>query len=560
MTSSKKHPLAWIIPPLIAAWAGDIISRPVRQTWQASHDPARSLNASLDAWKNPRPSLNRIDLTAALAAAIIILLTLLYQWAGAQTRRDGEEHGSAAWAEPKDMTPYTDKDPGKTLLMTATQRLSLDTHKTRRNLNVLVTGASGSGKTRGYVLPNMRNLADHHTPISLAITDPKGEIHAHTASMMRHAGWQVKTFNLIDMASSDHFNPLDYMNPDDPEGDIMRLADNILTNTAGKNKTSGDFWDKAARSLLTSLLAYTYFSAEPADRNLNTVTSMLSRMRASENDPDQASPIDDLMNETNEWIDDAHQAGEDYDQEARRALDGLAFACSQYRTYSQGPAETRASIITTLANQTAGLLTSRIKTILNDDSMSLDTVGDKPTVIYIIISDTNQTFTYLAAIFYQCLFTSATYRADHNPTGSLAIPLHCMLDEFANIGKIPGFPTLISTMRSRNISVSVILQTISQIKALYKDDWETIAANCDSKLFLGGNDLTTTKWYSEILGSQTITTRSTTENRGTNGSYSIQQSKQKRELLTPDELGRLDNTTSIYILRGLKPFHSKKLD
>lgn len=324
------------------------------------------------------------------------------------------------------------------------------------------------------------------------------------------------------------------------EGSLIRLADNIITNTGANTKNHGDFWDKASKSLLTGLLAYTYFAEDSETRNMNTVMNMLSQMSASESDPDQASPIDDLMAETRAFIEDAEESADDYDGESLAMLEGLDFACSQYRTYEQGPAETRASITTTLANQTAGLHARRIKTILDNDTMQLDQVGDKPTVIYIIISDTNQTFTYLASIFYQCLFETTMYKADHNASGALTIPLHCMLDEFANIGKIPGFPILISTMRSRNMSVSVILQTISQIKALYKDEWETITANCDSKLFLGGNDETTTKWYSTILGNQTIWTTSTTENKGMNGSYSIQQSAQKRELLTADELGRLE--------------------
>lgn len=560
MTTTKKiHPVAWVIFTLLGFYVGNIMSRPIRLSYQTTHDALRSLNASLDFYKNPIPSMNKIDLISGMVAAAIVLLILIYQFTDQHVTRDGEEHGSAAWANSADMQPYSDKNPGNTLLMTQTERLSLDTHKTRRNLNVLVTGASGSGKTRGYVLPNMTNMATHHTPISLAITDPKGEIYDQTAHMMEENGWTVKTFNLIDMATSDHFNPLNYMNPDDPEGSLMRLADNIITNTGVNTKNYGDFWDKAAKSLLTSLLAYTYFAEDNETRNMNTVMDMLSQMSASESDPDQTSPIDDLIAETRIFIQDAQNNGDAYDDDALRMLEGLNFACAQYRTYEQGPAETRASIITTLANQTAGLHTRRIKTILDNDTMQLDSVGDKPTVIYIIISDTNQTFTYLASIFYQCLFETTLYKADHNQNGTLTIPLHCMLDEFANIGKIPGFPILISTMRSRGMSVSVILQTISQIKALYKDDWETITANCDSKLFLGGNDETTTKWYSTILGNQTIWTTSTTENRGMNGSYSIQQSAQKRELLTPDELGRLDNTMCVYILRGLKPFYSQKL-
>lgn len=292
MTSNRKmSPIIWLILTLMGFYAGNIVSRPVRVSYIASHDVPAAINASLDAYKNPVPSMNRMDLIAGAAIAAIVLLALLYHYSGQHVTRDGEEHGSAAWASSTDMRPYSDKNPGNTLLMTHSEALALDTYKTRRNLNVLVTGASGSGKTRGYVLPNMTNMATHHTPISLAITDTKGEIHHQTAEKMRKAGWRIKTFNLIDMATSDHFNPLNYMNPDDPEGSLIRLADNIITNTGANTKNHGDFWDKASKSLLTGLLAYTYFAEDPETRTMNTVMNMLSQMSASESDPDQGQAL-----------------------------------------------------------------------------------------------------------------------------------------------------------------------------------------------------------------------------------------------------------------------------
>ncbi|WP_281667556.1 VirD4-like conjugal transfer protein, CD1115 family [Parascardovia denticolens] len=551
----------WTFAAVIVAWMSNVASRQIRTTWAATHDMARAGESVSTAWRHPAPSFNRTDLLAAGAAIVILLLIWVYQYGGRKQTRPGEEQGSAAWAKPSDMIPYSNKNKGENLLMTKTEALNLDTHATRRNLNVLVTGASGAGKTRGYVLPNLTNLARHHTPISLCVTDPKGEIFTATAAPMRQAGWRVKTFNLIDMASSDHFNPLRYVNPDDPEGSIIRLADNILSNTTKENRngSNGDFWDKAAKSLLTALIAFTWFVEEEKDRNLNTVIHMLLDMQASENDENAMSPTDVLFHDASQKVEDYHLFPDQYDQATGAALDGLAFACSQYRTYEQGAGETKKSIITTLSNNLAGLMTHRIQEILSDDTMHLEAVGEQPTIIYIIISDTNATFTYLAALFYQCLFETTIYQADHTPGGALDVPLHCMLDEFANIGRIPGFPTLISTMRSRSISVSIILQTIAQIKSLYKDNWETITANCDSKLFLGGNDLATTEWWSKMLGNQTIYITSTSQNNGSNGNWGRQQNSQKRELLAPDELGRLPNDQCIYLLRGLRPFLSQKL-
>ncbi len=552
--------LPCILFSLIAGWAFNLISYTIRTTWPATHDIHLTNTAIMDRLSHPLFfSLHKNDLISSIAGIIITILIYIYHTTMEGNTRIGEEHGSAAWATPADMKPFTDPDTHYNLQFTHTEKLSLNTQHTHRNLNALIMGASGSGKTRGYVIPNMLSLSTSSKPVSFAVTDPKGELYKHTAAYMKKAGYTIKQLNLIDMASSSRFNPLAYINPTDPEGAIMRLTENIITNTGGKNDKN-DFWDKASKSLLNALIAWVYFFEDNENITLNTVTTMISRMQASEENENAMSSIDNLFAEAREWIHDYHNDPESYDNNAAHTLDGLAFASSQYRAYEQGAGETKKSIITTLANLTTGLQTSRIKNLLNTDDMELDNISKKKTIIYIMISDTEKTFNFLAAIFYQCLFENSIYHADHTATGTLTQPLHVFLDEFANIGKIPGFSTLIATMRSRNISCSIILQTLAQIKSMYKDDWETILANCDSKLFLGGNDQTTTEYFSKTLGNQTIDTITTSETKGINGSWSIQHSKQKRELLTPDELGRLKNTDCIYILRGIKPFHSTKIN
>ncbi|MBW3079034.1 MULTISPECIES: VirD4-like conjugal transfer protein, CD1115 family [Bifidobacterium] len=499
-------------------------------------------------------SLHRADLIAGLGAVIAIGLIWLYRWSMRRDLREGEEHGSAKWGTPADIRPF--RQGGRhDLLMTATESLGIDGRVTRRNLNVLVIGSSGSGKTRRYVLPNLRQAN-----MSYAITDPKGEIQNAVGELLRGKGYAIHCLNLIDLERSDRFNPMRYLNPSDPEAGILRLTENIITNTAGDNRQPGNgdgFWERAERNLLNALIAWVRFAEDEPD--LNRVTDMLDQMEASEADETMQSDVDLMFDAARELVAEYHADPGRHDVESRQTLEGLDFAARQYRKFQQGAGETKKSIIISLGVRLAPLQVGSVRRILSGDDMRLDKIALRPTAVFLALPDTENTFSFLAAILYQCLFESNVYQADHAGGGSHRLPVHCFLDEFANVGRIPNFQRLIATIRSRKISCSVIIQNYAQGKAMYRDDWETIVGNCDSMLFLGGTETSTLEWVSKRLGSQTIDVMDDSESKGINGSYTTSWRRTKRELLQPDELGLLPTDECIYILRGVRPFRSRKI-
>lgn len=554
-TTKTANPVLILLTMLAGAWVTNLASASIRtdrasgKTWEAA------INNVAQAFNHPFTlSFHRTDLIAAGIAAVVIGLIWAYKYTDLHNFRDGEEHGSASWGTPKDMAPYTDKNLQNTLQMTQTESLSLDTHKTHRNLNTLVIGSSGSGKTRGYVLPNLSN----NKHLSWAVTDPKGEILRSMKKPLEKQGYNIRTLNLVDLSKSNHFNPLAYIDPTTPEPAILRLVDNLMTNTEGDKQSSGDsFWTKSERALLTALFAWTYYTSE--NPNLNQAVDLVGKMEASENNENHMSEVDAMMAAAREMIQETQGHENEWDDDVNKMIDGLAFASRQYRTFEQGAGETKKSIIISAGVRLAPLQIRQVRDIITDDTIDLKSVGTTKTALFLILSDTDNTFNFLAAIFYQCLFESLVYKADHSPTGELTIPVHCLLDEFANIGKIPGFDRLIATIRSRNISVSVIIQNIAQLKSMYKDNSETIIGNCDNRLFLGGGEASTTKLMSDALGQETIDVRDTSESKGTNGSYTISYRKTARNLLDQAELAKLPDDTCIYILRGVNPFLSKKI-
>lgn len=334
------------------------------------------------------------------------------------------------------------------------------------------------------------------------------------------------------------------------------MTDNLVTNATGDRKTGDSFWQDAEKALLCALIAWTYYTEN--NPTLNQVTDALDRMGASEQDEDREYIIDALFAETQTEIHRMREHPDDYDKETQAMLDGLAFACAQYNTFLKGAGETKKSIIITTGVHLAPLQVREVRRILDGDDIRLETLDQGKRVVYLELPDTNATFSFIASVFYQCLFETLVRKADANPDGILDRDVHCMLDEFANIGKIPNFVRLIATIRSRRISCSIILQTVSQGKSLYKDDWETIAGNCDSQLFLGGNEPSTTKYISDRLGDQTIDVIETSETKGLNGSWTRSTRKNARKLLTPDELGRIPSDRCIYLLRGIPPFFSQR--
>lgn len=500
-------------------------------------------------------SFDRTDLIAGAVAAGLLVLFVLYQVGGRKNTRPGEEHGSAAWAAPNDITPLSSKDPTRRIQLTATEALSIDTRSTGRNLNVCVLGASGTGKTRSYVMPNLERVA-----MSKAVTDPKGEIWRRSASGLEAAGYRVRVFNLVDPHRSGHFNPLAYFDADQPEASIAQLTECIITNTSSERAESDGFWERAERALLSALIAYVWATKDEADGggpSLVDVVDLHKKMEASEGEDAQGfrSEVDGRFEVARNLVEEWRQAPFGRDDTVMKVLE---FATRQYRVFEQGAGETKKSIIISLGVRLAPLDMSDVRRIVADDDLQIDQIGYEPTALFLCIPDTHQTFKFLAAMFWQSLFEKTIYLADHEHSGELPVPVHCFLDEFANIGKIPGFPVVMSTIRSRGISASVIVQSHTQGKALWKDDWATIVANCDSLLFLGGRDLDTLKWLSSLIGEETVATEELSRAYGANGSWTRAQRTVKRALMTPDELGVLPNREAILLVRGLRPFRSPK--
>ena len=533
-------------------WLGDKIGYQIRTDLDKGMSVIDLMNRFwLDLYHPFHLSTNHIDLLCGLTAMGIGLLIWAYKYTARLNLRSGEEHGSAHWGTPKDIRPFIDPVESHNIRFTATERLSIDTRLTLRNLNTLLLGSSGSGKTRYYVKPNLLSV-----DMNWAVTDPKGELKRDTEHAMRNHGYQVNTLDLIHLDRSDRFNPMRYIDPEEPQSAILRLTDNLVTNATGDRKTGDSFWQDAEKALLCALIAWTYYTEN--NPTLNQVTDALDRMGASEQDEDREYIIDALFAETQTEIHRMREHPDDYDKETQAMLDGLAFACAHYNTVLKGAGETKKSIIITTGVHLAPLQVREVRRILDGDDIRLETLDQGKRVVYLELPDTNATFSFIASVFYQCLFETLVRKADANPDGILDRDVHCMLDEFANIGKIPNFVRLIATIRSRRISCSIILQTVSQGKSLYKDDWETIAGNCDSQLFLGGNEPSTTKYISDRLGDQTIDVIETSETKGLNGSWTRSTRKNARKLLTPDELGRIPSDRCIYLLRGIPPFFSQR--
>lgn len=496
------------------------------------------------------------DLLGGLGAVVVIALIVLYVVAGKQNTRPGEEHGSAKWAGPREIKPFRAKTPATELQFTQTEALSFPTPKTKRNCNVLVLGGSGTGKTRSYVMPNLRTI-----DASTAITDPKGEIIRATRATLEGRGINVRTLNLIDLRSSAQFNPMKYFNPDEPETGVAQLAECIMMNTSGKDSKGDAFWDRAEKALLTALVGYEWATTaqnSSQEPSLPGVLELQKGMDGSEEDKDALDSETDLKFTAARAIVDEWHANPDPadDPQVMKVLD---FACRQYRVYEQGPVETRKSVVISLGVRLAPLDMHDVRQILATDTIGLDRIGYEPTALFLQIPDTHATFKFVAAMFWQSLFEVTVYQADHEDTGRLPRMLHALLDEFANIGMIPNFERLIATIRSRNISVSMIFQNYSQGKTMFKDDWDTVVGNCDTKLFLGGDDLATAKWMSEMLGTETIVSKDTSVSRGASGSWSESTRSMRRNLMEVEEIRRLDNDYAILMIRGLHPFKSKKI-
>jgi len=486
----------------------------------------------------PLPSFNLQDLIIGLIFAVGIKLIVVVKAQNRKKFRKGTEYGSARWGTAKDIAPYIDKNPRNNIILTKTESLTMNSRpknpKFARNKNVLVIGGSGSGKTRFFVKPNLMQM---HS--SYVVTDPKGTILTECGTMLKRNGYHIRVLNTINFKRSMHYNPFGYIHS---EKDILKLVNAIIINTKGEGEKAGeDFWIKAERLYYSALIGYIWYEAPEREQNFTTLLEMIDASEAREDDENFKNPVDELFEELEE------KAPEH-------------FAVRQYKKYKLAAGKTAKSILISCGARLAPFDIQELRELMSYDEMDLDTLGDEKSALFVIISDTDDTFNFVVAILYTQLFNLLCDKADDVYGGRLPIHVRCLLDEFPNIGQIPRFERLIATIRSREISACIVLQAQSQLKALYKEHAETIVGNCDSMLFLGGKEKTTLKEISEILGKETIDLDNTSENRGREKSHGISHQKMGKDLMSQDELAVMDNSKCILQLRGERPFLSEKYD
>ena len=496
------------------------------------------------AFANPLPSLHPFDLCVGVVGAVAVRLIVYSKGKNAKKYRKGEEYGSARWSTAKDIAPYIDPKFENNILLTQTERLTMTGRpkdpKTARNKNVLVIGGSGSGKTRFYVKPNlMQCFPTSDYPTSFVVTDPKGTLILETGQMFQRAGYRVKILNTINFSKSMKYNPFVYIHS---EKDVLKLVNTLIANTKGEGeKSAEDFWVKSERLFYTALIGYIWYEAPAEEMNFTTLLEMINASEAREDDPDFQSPVD-LMFERLEQKDPDH------------------FAVRQYKKFLLSAGKTRSSILISCGARLAPFDIREVRELMEDDEMELDTIGDEKTVLFLIMSDTDTTFNFILAMLQSQLINLLCDRADDKYGGRLPVHVRLILDEFANIGQIPNLEKLVATIRSREISACLVLQARSQLKAIYKDNADTIVGNMDSQIFLGGSEPTTLKDLSEMLGKETIDAFNTSDTRGNSPSYGTTFQKMGHELLSRDELAVLDGGKCILQLRGVRPFLSDKYD
>ena len=484
------------------------------------------------------PSLNPRDLLVGVSVAALVKLIVYSKGKNKKKYRQGKEYGSARWGENKDIAPYIDPKFENNVLITNTERLTMNSRpknpKYARNKNVLVIGGSGSGKTRFYVKPNLMQM---HS--SYVVTDPKGTLVLECGKMLYENGYDIKILNTINFKKSMKYNPFAYLRS---EKDILKLVQTIIANTKGDGEKAGeDFWVKAEKLYYTALIGYIYYEAPEEEKNFKTLLDMIDASEVREDDETYMNPIDRLF-------------------EALEKKDPTHFAVKQYKKYKLAAGKTAKSILISCGARLAPFDIRELRELMSEDELELDKIGDRKTALFVIISDTDDTFNFVVSIMYSQLFNLLCDKADDVYGGRLPVHVRCLLDEFANIGLISKFEKLIATIRSREISASIILQAQSQLKAIYKDHADTIVGNCDSTLFLGGKEKTTVKELSETLGKETIDLYNTSETRSNQKSFGLNYQKTGKELMSQDEITVMDGGKCIYQLRGVRPFLSDKFD
>ena len=496
----------------------------------------------MQALASPLPSFHPQDVLAGMAIAAGFYAAVYVKSKNAKKFRHNVEYGSARWGTAKDIEPYVDPVFANNIILTQTERLTMNSRpkdpRTARNKNVLVVGGSGSGKTRFFVKPNLMQCVSEKYPCSFVVTDPKGSLIVECGRMLRHFGYRIKVMNTINFAKSMHYNPLAYIHS---EKDILKLVNCLIANTRGEGKGGDPFWDKSEVLLYTALIGYLWQEALEEDRNFATLIDMIGSMQTREDNEDFRNPIDLMF--------------EDLEREKPDC-----FAVRQYKKFKLAAGKTAKSILISCGARLAVFDIAELRELTAYDEMELDTLGDRKTALFLIMSDTDDSFNFLIAMCYTQLFNLLCDKADDVYGGRLPVHVRCLIDECANIGQIPKLEKLMATIRSREISACLILQTQSQLKALYKDNAETVIGNCDASLFLGGKEPTTLKALSDALGRETIDTYNTGESRGRETSHSLNYQKLGKSLLSVDELEVLDGGKCILQLRGVRPFLSSKYD
>ena len=490
------------------------------------------------AFANPLPSLAPMDLLIGIFGAVLIRLIVYVKGKNAKKYRKGIEYGSARWGTAEDIKPYTDPVFQNNVLLTQTERLTMNSRpkqpKYARNKNILVIGGSGSGKTRFFVKPNLMQM---HS--SYVVTDPKGTVLVECGKLLQRGGYRIKVLNTINFKKSMRYNPFAYLRS---EKDILKLVNTLIANTKGDGEKAGeDFWVKSERLFYCALIGYIWYEAPEEEKNFTTLLEMINASEAREDDPEFQSPVD-LMFERLEEKDPEH------------------FAVRQYKKFLLSAGKTRSSILISCGARLAPFDIKELRDLMETDEMELDTIGDRKTALFVIISDTDDTFNFVVSILYTQLFNLLCDKADDEYGGRLPVHVRVIADEFANIGQIPQFDKLIATIRSREISASIILQSQSQLKAMYKDSADTILGNCDTTLFLGGKEKTTLKEMSELLGKETIDLYNTSETRSNQKSFGLNYQKTGKQLMTEDEIAVMDGGKCILQIRGARPFFSDKYD
>ena len=561
MTGKLKKVLLPNLPYLLFAWLFDKLCQAVRLSpgADASEKLLCIAQGFTEAFASLWLSLHPLDLLLGVAGAALVRLAVYLKAKNAKKYRRGVEYGSARWGRPEDIAPYIDPVPDWNIPLTRTESLTMTSRpkdpKTARNKNILVIGGSGSGKTRFFVKPSLLQM---HS--SYVVTDPKGQLLRETGKLLAHGGpkrdengkpvrdkrgkviyepYRIKVLNTINFSKSMKYNPLAYVRS---EKDILKLVNVIIANTKGDGeKSSEDFWIKAERLLYCALIGYIWYEAEPEEKNFITLLELINACEAREDDETYKSPVDILF-------DELAQAQPEH------------FAVKQYVKFKMAAGKTLKSILVSCGARLSPFDIKELRDIMTEDELELDTMGDRKTALFLIMSDTDTTFNFVIAMLQSQLFNLLCDKADDLYNGRLPVHVRCLLDEFANIGQIPNFDKLIATIRSREISASIILQSQSQLKTIYKDAADTIVGNCDVTLFLGGKEKSTLKEISELLGKETIDSLSQSENRGAQTSHGLSYQKLGKELMTQDEIAVMDGGKCILQLRGVRPFFSDKYD